>query len=233
MFLGVRLQCAKCHHHPFERSARTTTTAWPRSSPASAPRRARSSACSAASRWSSSTGRRRGRPPAAPARSLPPTPLDGKPVDDAARPPPGPGRLADRARTTRSSPATSSTATAATCMGRGLVEPIDDLRATNPADATPSCSTPWPTTSSRAASTQAAAADDHDVAAVPARLAADARRTRPTASSTATTWSSASRAEPLLDAIDTATGHADQVREPAAGHAGHRAARRPVRRTTS
>ena len=27
LFLGTRMQCAKCHHHPFESGARTTTTA--------------------------------------------------------------------------------------------------------------------------------------------------------------------------------------------------------------
>ena len=37
-------------------------------------------------------------------------------------------------------------------MGRGIVEPVDDLRATNP-PRTARCSTPWPTTSARTATT--------------------------------------------------------------------------------
>ena len=36
VFLGMRLQCAKCHHHPSRSGARTTTTASPPSSPGSA-----------------------------------------------------------------------------------------------------------------------------------------------------------------------------------------------------
>ena len=37
-------------------------------------------------------------------------------------------------------------------MGRGIVEPVDDLRATNPPSNGP-CSTPWPTTSAATATT--------------------------------------------------------------------------------
>jgi hypothetical protein len=54
LFLGVRMQCAKCHHHPFENGARMTTMAWRRFSCAWAPSAARSSASSARNRWSTS-----------------------------------------------------------------------------------------------------------------------------------------------------------------------------------
>ena len=46
--------------------------------------------------------------------------------------PGGAGRLADRRRRTRTSPATWPTAYWAHFLGRGLVEPVDDVRDTNP-----------------------------------------------------------------------------------------------------
>ncbi len=34
-FLGVRIECAQCHHHPADRLGKKTTSPWPRSSAAS------------------------------------------------------------------------------------------------------------------------------------------------------------------------------------------------------
>ena len=41
VFLGLRIACANCHHHPYEKWARTTIGAWPRSSAGSAASRSR------------------------------------------------------------------------------------------------------------------------------------------------------------------------------------------------
>ena len=44
LFLGQRITCARCHHHPFEKWSQQDYTAWPRSSPESSstiPRRPR------------------------------------------------------------------------------------------------------------------------------------------------------------------------------------------------
>ena len=96
LFLGMRIQCARCHHHPFERGARTTITASPRSSAGSAASRA-----TTRSRPGSSSlpGGRRRDPVTGEARK--PT-VAGRTRADGPRPPPRPaasaGRLAPPAR---------------------------------------------------------------------------------------------------------------------------------------
>ena len=54
LFLGIRLECAKCHHHPFESGARTISTASPPTSRGSAARGRGSRRRSPAARKSSS-----------------------------------------------------------------------------------------------------------------------------------------------------------------------------------
>jgi hypothetical protein len=132
LFLGVRMQCARCHHHPFEKwrqedycglaafFARIGTRSGDRSDP--------------------SSGRetviyvRPGGEVTHPRRDqyVPPQVLDGPAVADPI----------DRRRplaewvTAAGNPFFARNFVNrywAHCMGRGLVEPVDDLRATNPA----------------------------------------------------------------------------------------------------
>ena len=56
VFMGVRLQCASATIIRSKPTVRTTTTDWPHTSPGYAPSGARTSACSAASKWSMSPG---------------------------------------------------------------------------------------------------------------------------------------------------------------------------------
>ena len=91
-------------------------------------------------------------------------------------------------------------------MGRGLVEPIDDLRATNP-PSNPDCSTRWPQDFvKQRLRPEAAAADDPD-----ARGCTSSTRSRRKANAADTRFyshyrSSGSPAEQLLDAVDAGTG---------------------------
>ena len=189
--------------------ARTTTTAWPRSSSGSAPRTARSSASSAARRSSIMQADRRGDAPAQGRR----------------------GQAACRSTATRASwddefdrrkkladwlTAPTNTFFARNIanrfwgytMGRGLVEPLDDMRATNPA------SNP---------ELLDALADDFvedkfdlkhllrtifNCAGVPARAPTRRRATRPTRRTSTSRATRVRRltAEQLADALDFATG---------------------------
>lgn len=130
LFLGVRLQCAKCHHHPFEKYAQSDYYGF----------------ASFFSRVSTKGSQEFGifggetvvmvrstgdvRHPRT-GQVMPPTPLDGQPVDDPL------DRRIPLANWL-TSPANEFFARNVVnrylgyLLGHGLVEPIDDMRATNP-----------------------------------------------------------------------------------------------------
>jgi hypothetical protein len=131
VFLGVRLQCARCHHHPFETIsqadyyrfaaffARVSTKTAAHYGKLGGPRVILVSARGEVAH--PRTG-----------QIMPPTPLGGKPI---------PADLPDRRQgladwlTARDNPYFARNVVnryVAYLLGRGLVEPIDDLRATNP-----------------------------------------------------------------------------------------------------
>jgi hypothetical protein len=130
VFLGVRLQCAKCHHHPYEDLSQTDYYGFA------------AFFARVGSKGSQEFGLfggesvvvvradgEVGHPKTG--KALPPTPLHGKPapeVLDRRRP------LADwlTARDNPLFPRNIANRYVAYLLGRGLVEPIDDLRATNP-----------------------------------------------------------------------------------------------------
>lgn len=130
VFLGVRLACAKCHHHPFEKW--TQDDYWQMAAFFARVRLKGSQEFGLFGGeqvvWLATGGEvtnpRTG-------RVMPPTPLDGEPADDAV----------DRRRALAAwitSPQNPFFARNLVnrywgyLMGRGIVEPIDDLRVTNP-----------------------------------------------------------------------------------------------------
>ena len=140
VFMGMRIQCAQCHNHPFDRWTRTTTTASRRSSPRSA---ARAEDHRETIVFNSGGGEVN-------------HPVDGramKPKFLGGRRPTSPARTAawcwpsgwPRPRTP-GSPTTSPTSVWAHFFGRG-----SSSRSTTSASATrpstPSCSTRWASTS--------------------------------------------------------------------------------------
>jgi hypothetical protein len=131
VLLGVRLQCARCHHHPFETIgqddyyrfaaffARVSTKTAAHYGKLGGPR-----VILVSSRGEVANPRT--------GQLMPPTPLGGKPV---------PGNYPDRRQaladwlTAKDNPYFARNIVnryMAYLLGRGLVEPIDDLRATNP-----------------------------------------------------------------------------------------------------
>ncbi len=131
LFLGVRLQCAKCHHHPFEKYGQEDYYAF-------------AAFFSRIGTKNSEEFGLFGRETVVMVRSsgevrhpktgqvLPPTPLDGEAMDhelDRRIP------LAEWLTAPENKDFARSVANRYTAflLGRGLVEPVDDMRATNPA----------------------------------------------------------------------------------------------------
>ena len=140
LFLGVRLDCAKCHHHPFEvwgqddfyRFAAFFSRVGRKGRGISAP----ISGDEEVIYLGTGTGGRNGTPVRHPGTDevMVPTPLLGDPLDiPAARDP----RDVLAAWVTAPENPYFAKAIAnrvwADLMGRGIVDPVDDLRATNPA----------------------------------------------------------------------------------------------------
>jgi hypothetical protein len=131
LFLGVRLQCCKCHNHPFEPLTQTDYYAF-----AAFFARVGNKPSQEFGLFGNETvilnrpDGEVGHPKTG--KVLPPTPLHGKPVDpkaDRCR------ELADwlAAKDNPYFARNLANRLFAYLMGRGLVDPIDDLRATNPA----------------------------------------------------------------------------------------------------
>lgn len=132
LFLGIRLECAKCHHHPFEvygqedfysfaayfaKAARKGTGLSP--------------PISGSEEFIYAGAKGEVRHPLT-GEVLPPRPLFGAAPPDDER---DPRQALARWMTSRENPyfaRTMANRVWADLMGRGLVEPVDDLRATNP-----------------------------------------------------------------------------------------------------
>lgn len=130
LFLGVRLQCAQCHHHPFETLSQADYYGFA----AFFVRVGRKGSADYGKLGGPSVVLVRAEGEARHPRTgqiLPPTPLKGKPV---AETPDRRTALADwlTSRDNRQFARNIVNRYFAHLLGRGLVEPIDDLRATNP-----------------------------------------------------------------------------------------------------
>ncbi len=124
VFLGVRMQCARCHHHPFEKWSQNDYNGM--------------------AAFFSQMGTKNSDEfgifgqervvflKSGPSKSMKPHPLDGKECDD----PEDRRRLLAEWMTAPGNPFFARNITNrfwGYLMGRGLVEPLDDIRATNPA----------------------------------------------------------------------------------------------------
>lgn len=130
LFLGTRLLCAKCHHHPFEKYSQADyygfAAFFSRVAVKGSAEFGNFGGESVV--WVRSAGEvthpRTG-------QVMKPTPLDGEPVDD-----PLDRRIALARWLTSTENLTFSRAVVnrmmAALLGRGLVDPVDDMRATNP-----------------------------------------------------------------------------------------------------
>ncbi|MBI3863183.1 MAG: DUF1553 domain-containing protein [Planctomycetia bacterium] len=130
LFLGIRLQCAKCHHHPFEKYSQADYYGF-----AAFFARVGTKGSSEFGNFGGETvvlvrsGGEVGHPKTG--KIMPPTPLDGEPVDDPL------DRRIPLAKWL-TSPDNELFARNVVnryvgyLLGRGLVEPIDDMRSTNP-----------------------------------------------------------------------------------------------------
>ena len=131
LFMGIRLTCAKCHHHPFEKYSQddyygfAANFARVGTKPSWEFGQAGGEQAVVVKTTGEVTHPRTG-------KAMPPTPLDGKPIDDPL------DRRIPLANwlTSAENPFFARNPLVnryfAYLMGRGLVEPIDDLRATNP-----------------------------------------------------------------------------------------------------
>lgn len=139
LFLGVRLDCAKCHHHPFEVWGQDDFYSFAaffgrigrKGVGISAP----ISGGEEAIHLGTGTGRRNGSTVKHPVtgKEMTPTPLLGKPLDLAPEKDPR-DVLADWVVAPENPYFAKVIANRvwADLMGRGIVDPVDDLRATNP-----------------------------------------------------------------------------------------------------
>lgn len=130
LFLGVRLQCAKCHHHPFEKYSQDDYYGFANFFARVGTKNSQEFGLFGGEQivLVKSTGDVR-HPRTN--QVLPPTPLDGQPIDDPL----------DRRRPLATWLTSKDNAFFAKSvvnrymaylLGRGLVEPVDDMRATNP-----------------------------------------------------------------------------------------------------
>ena len=140
LFLGVRLDCAKCHHHPFEVWGQDDFYSFAaffgrigrKGVGISAP----ISGGEEAVYLGEAGGRRRGGGPVkhpVTGKVMTPTPLLGKPLDIA--PDSDPREVLADWVTSPENPYFAKVIVNrvwADLMGRGIVDPVDDLRATNP-----------------------------------------------------------------------------------------------------
>ena len=130
LFLGTRLMCAKCHHHPFEKYSQADYYGFAAFFSRVA---VKGSAEFGNFGGESVVWVRSGGEVTHPrtGQVMKPTPLDGEPVDD-----PLDRRIALAKWLTASDNTQFSRAVVnrmmATLLGRGLVDPVDDMRATNP-----------------------------------------------------------------------------------------------------
>ena len=150
VFMGVRLQCAKCHHHPFEAYGQDDYYGLAAYFARVRTKRSDEFGLFGGEQvvYVAKTGEvnqpRTG-------KTMAPRPLGDARADD-----PVDRRRALAKWLTGENPHWLARNIAnrywGYLMGKGLVNPIDDLRETNPPP-TPSCSMPWPTRSSRPATT--------------------------------------------------------------------------------
>ena len=149
VFLGARLQCAKCHNHPFERWTQDNYYGM-----AAFFNRVQRKKSPRGRRAADLPGRQR-RSHAAADRQADEALAAGPGRDRSARrqrPPRAVRRLADRRRTTRCSPRSRPTASGASSWAAASsIRPTTSATPTRPA--TPPCSTPWPRTLPSTAST--------------------------------------------------------------------------------
>ena len=174
LFLGVRLQCARCHHHPFEKYGQEDYYSFAAyfARVGSKP----SQEFGLFGRESVVIVRRAGE--VANPRTgvvLKPKPLDAPPADD-----PIDRRLVlAKWITSPSNPYFAKSVVnryVSYLLGHGLVEPVDDLRATNPGQQCRAAGRPRETLCGKRLRPQATAASDHDFAAVPARFTTQPRQ---------------------------------------------------------
>ncbi|MDY3554942.1 DUF1553 domain-containing protein [Gemmata sp. JC717] len=140
LFLGVRLDCAKCHHHPFEVWGQddfySFAAFFGRIGRSGVGISAPISGSEEAVFLGSGTGRRGGSTVRHPltGKEMTPTPLLGKPLD--LSPDRDPREALAEWVTAPENPFFAKVIANrvwADLMGRGIVDPVDDLRATNPA----------------------------------------------------------------------------------------------------
>ena len=210
LFLGVRLECAKCHHHPFESGGRRSSTSSPPTSPGSVARGPGSRRRSPGARRSSSP-----RNPASvkhplTGEVLPPKPLFGAaPLDDD--PDADPREALARWMTAPDNPYFArviANRVWADLMGRGIVEPVDDLRATNPPSNGPLLDALADDFRTPRVRPQAPDPHDHDLDGLRAQLEPNERNVADTRNYSRH-YRQRLRAEMLLDAISDVTGVPD------------------------
>lgn len=135
LFLGVRLQCAKCHHHPFEKYSQSDYYGFAACFSGISMKRSQEFGLATGEEVLVVRAGEEVRHPRTGER-MKPTPLEGQPLaatGDARAP------LADWLISTKNGFFARNVVNRymAYLLGRGLVEPIDDLRATNPATNVP------------------------------------------------------------------------------------------------
>ena len=127
VFMGTRIQCAQCHNHPFDRWTMddyysfVSFFAQVKRKPAEDPRE----------RIVFDEGGEIQHPVTK--KNMPPKFLGGpSPELEGQIPPRGPRRMAHLRRTIHGSPKTSPTSSGRTSSAVGIVDPVDDMRVSNP-----------------------------------------------------------------------------------------------------
>ena len=218
VFLGMRLQCAKCHHHPFEKWSQDDYYGFAAffarvgrkpslARPADGPRRRGD--LHRADRRRSRTRR--------PGKTMTPEGA-GRRRRRGRRPATTRGRSWSTGwptRRTRSSPGRVVNRYWAHFFGRGIVEPMDDLRLTNPPVEPRAARRPGRRLRQERLRPQAPGPDDlHEPDLRPVERARTSTTPRTSRASPGTIPSGCG-AEVLLDAISQVTGRADRLRRAA------------------